>query len=71
LLGQTESLEPGGSSNHQPPKFGIAVGGAWSEISHTGSIIRSAAEHPVESGPALGLDFLFQGEANFLLGARA
>ena len=65
MLGQAEPLELGGSPNHQPSKFGIAVGDAWPEIGHTGSIIRSATEHPVEPGPALGLDFLFQARSEF------
>jgi hypothetical protein len=70
LLGEAEPLELGNPPDHQSAKFGIAIWDAWSEISHTGSIIRSATEYPVEPGPALGLDFLFQGEANFLLAAR-
>jgi len=59
LARPTEPPKLRDSPNHQSPKFGVAIARAWSEISHTGSIIRSATEHPVEPGPALSLDFLF------------
>jgi hypothetical protein len=71
LLGKAETLKLGGSPNHQPSKFGIAIRNAWSEISHTGSIIRSGTQYLVEPGPAFGLDFLFECRSNFLFAARA
>jgi hypothetical protein len=71
LLGQTEPLELGSSPNHQSSKFGITIREAWSEISHTGSVIRSGTEYPVEPSPALGFDFALQGRSNLLFAARA
>ena len=58
------------AAKHQPAQFRILVGRAGAQVGDAAVLVRDVAQGPVEAGPALGLDFLFQGRADFQLAAR-
>ncbi len=71
LFGEAEPFELGGPADHQPPQRRVFTWSARPKVGDAGALVDRITECPVEAGPALGLDLLFQGRTDFLLAARA
>jgi len=69
LIGDTETFQLCRPADHQAPQLGGLVRPARAQVDDSGALIGGIAECAIEPGPAVSLDLLLQGGADFPLAA--
>src|ERR1700730_12064330 len=69
-MGESQAFEFLGAAKHQPAQFWISIGGARAQVGNASTfIIREIPQGPVETGPTLCVDLLFQSGLDLLFGS--